>query len=63
MICWRGIRSVRMRLRQGLFLKQMCLGHCVAHNYYMHHDLLAGHTFCEDAVEAGVFPETRLSPQ
>jgi SynChlorMet cassette radical SAM/SPASM protein ScmF len=45
------------------FMKQVCLGHCVANNYYMHHDLLAGHTFCEDAAEAGVFPETRLSPR
>jgi SynChlorMet cassette radical SAM/SPASM protein ScmF len=42
-------------------MKNVCLGHCIASNYYTNHDLLAGHTFCEQANEAGVFPETRLS--
>lgn len=45
------------------FMKNVCLGQCIANNYYVYHDLLAGHKFCEDAAEAGVFPETRLFPE
>jgi hypothetical protein len=36
-------------------MNQVCPGLCVANNYYMNHHLLAGHTFCEDAAEAGGF--------
>lgn len=42
------------------FMKKICLGQCIAGNYYISHDLLAGHKFCEDAVMVGVFPATRL---
>lgn len=40
-------------------LKNVCLGSCVANNYYVEKDLLAGHKFCEDAFKAGVFPMSR----
>ncbi len=41
-------------------MKNVCLGQCIAGNYYAYHDLLAGHKFCEDAADAGIFPGTRL---
>lgn len=40
-------------------VKKLCMGHCIANNYYIEKDLLAGHKFCEDALKAGVFPMTR----
>jgi len=43
-------------------LKSMCLGSCVAQNYYRSHDLLGAFWFCEQAEEAGLFPESRLIP-
>jgi SynChlorMet cassette radical SAM/SPASM protein ScmF len=42
-------------------IRNVCLGQCVANNYYVYHDILAGHKFCEDAHSAGVFPRTRLA--
>ncbi|MBF0526215.1 MAG: SynChlorMet cassette radical SAM/SPASM protein ScmF [Deltaproteobacteria bacterium] len=42
-------------------VRNVCLGHCVANNYYVEQDLLAGHKFCQDAVDAGEFPATRLA--
>ena len=42
-------------------VKNVCIGQCVANNYYVEKDLLAGHKFCEDALKAGVFPMTRLA--
>lgn len=41
-------------------MKNICIGQCVANNYYAKKDLLAGHKFCEDAFKSGYFPETRL---
>jgi len=61
------LNDLREHLPDGLkgicarcLMKNICLGQCIAGNYYVYHDLLAGHKFCEDAVEAGLFPETRL---
>ena len=39
-----------------------CLASCVANNYYRHHDLLAPFWYCEEALQAGLFPTTRLRP-
>ncbi|MDD1730007.1 MAG: SynChlorMet cassette radical SAM/SPASM protein ScmF [Methanospirillum sp.] len=41
-------------------MKNICIGQCIANNYYVKKDLLAGHKFCEDAFESGLFPQTRL---
>ncbi len=43
------------------FMKKICLGQCIAGNYYVYQDLMAGNKFCEDALETGVFPVTRLN--
>jgi SynChlorMet cassette radical SAM/SPASM protein ScmF len=63
-----------LRIRDGLpgklngicgrcLLNAMCLGSCVAQNYYRSKDLLGAFWFCEQAEEAGLFPESRLIPE
>ncbi len=37
-----------------------CLGKCAAMNYYEAGSLYAGHSFCQEAYELGLFPENRL---
>ena len=61
------LNEIRSHLPNGLkgicgrcLMKNICLGNCIAGNYYAYHDLLAGHKFCEDAADAGIFPRTRL---
>jgi len=41
-------------------MKNVCLGYCIAQNYYRSKDLWAPFWFCEDAEAAGLFPETRI---
>ena len=43
-------------------MKGICLGSCVAQNYYSSKDLRAPFWYCEEARTAGLFPETRLKP-
>jgi SynChlorMet cassette radical SAM/SPASM protein ScmF len=63
-----ALAEIRDRLPRELkgicsrcLMKNVCLGQCVANNYYAYHDLLAGHRFCEEAAGAGMFPGTRPS--
>jgi SynChlorMet cassette radical SAM/SPASM protein ScmF len=66
---WRSA-PVLEELRQGLpermggvcgdcLLKGVCLGSCIAQNYYGSGDLWAPFWYCEQAREKGLFPETR----
>lgn len=41
-------------------LKERCLGNCVAENYYLSGRLNASYWFCQDALEQGLFPLSRL---
>ena len=41
-------------------MKHLCLGSCIAQNYYRTHSLWAPFWFCEQASAAGLFPESRL---
>lgn len=41
-------------------LKHLCLGSCIAQNYYKSRSLWAPFWFCEQASEAGLFPDSRL---
>ena len=41
-------------------MKHLCLGSCIAHNYYRANSLWAPFWFCEEAQSAGLFPESRL---
>jgi SynChlorMet cassette radical SAM/SPASM protein ScmF len=62
--------SVLLELRAGLpdklegicgncLMKKICLGSCIAQNYYRNRNLWAPFWYCEEARETGVFPETR----
>ncbi|MBN2199964.1 MAG: SynChlorMet cassette radical SAM/SPASM protein ScmF [Candidatus Aminicenantes bacterium] len=42
-------------------MKTLCLGSCVAQNYYSTHDLFSPFWFCEEARKKGLFPESRLA--
>jgi SynChlorMet cassette radical SAM/SPASM protein ScmF len=41
------------------FMRRICLGSCVAQNYYTHKSLWAPFWFCDQAERAGLFPKTR----
>ena len=66
---WRE-HPVLLELRAGLperlegvcsdcLMKRVCLGSCVAQNYYRSHDLWAPFWFCEEAEALGLFPASR----
>ena len=40
-------------------MKALCLGSCIAQNYYKSNNLWAPFWYCEEAEKAGLFPETR----
>jgi SynChlorMet cassette radical SAM/SPASM protein ScmF len=63
--------STLKQLREGLpfqltgicgqcLMKHRCLGSCIAQNYYRSGSMWSSFWFCEQAKEAGLFPETRL---
>jgi len=63
------LRQIRMGLPgklQGVcsecVMKHICMGSCVAQNYYRHRDLWAPYWYCEEAYNRGLFPKTRLRP-
>jgi SynChlorMet cassette radical SAM/SPASM protein ScmF len=41
------------------FMRRICLGSCIAQNYYTHKSLWAPFWFCDQAERAGLFPKTR----
>jgi SynChlorMet cassette radical SAM/SPASM protein ScmF len=41
-------------------MRHLCLGSCIAQNYYEKGNLWAPFWFCQQAEEAGLFPESRL---
>jgi len=66
--------AVLLELREGLphriegicgdcLMKGICLGSCVAQNYYRSRRIWAPYWFCEEAYKQGLFPETRLLPK
>jgi SynChlorMet cassette radical SAM/SPASM protein ScmF len=68
---WRNT-PVLQQLREGLpsrlegvcgqcLLKSLCLGQCIAHNYYFERNIWAAHAVCKAAYEHGLFPENRLA--
>jgi SynChlorMet cassette radical SAM/SPASM protein ScmF len=65
---------VLLELREGLpkrlqgicgdcLMKKLCLGSCVAQNYYRREIIWAPFWFCEEAQKLGLFPESRTSPE
>lgn len=66
--------SMLCEIREGLpnhlegvcgncLMKFKCLGSCIAQNYYRSKNLWAPFWFCEDALNAGLFPETRIAAE
>ena len=43
-------------------MKKICLGSCIAQNYYGSKNLWSPYWYCEEAGKAGLFPETRMEP-
>ncbi len=67
---WRNTPILK-ELREGLphrfegicgecVMKGICLGSCVAQNYYRDKNLWAGFWYCEEAKARGLFPESRI---
>ncbi|UCG63714.1 MAG: SynChlorMet cassette radical SAM/SPASM protein ScmF [Deltaproteobacteria bacterium] len=63
--------SVLLELREGLphrlhgicsdcLMKEICLGSCIAQNYYKTKSMWAPYWFCEEARKRGLFPEARM---
>jgi SynChlorMet cassette radical SAM/SPASM protein ScmF len=44
----------------GCVMRSICLGSCVAQNYYSTKSLWAGYWYCEQAKRLGLFPGTRV---
>jgi SynChlorMet cassette radical SAM/SPASM protein ScmF len=44
-------------------MKGLCLGTCVAQNYYRAKNLWAPYWYCDKAWHGGIFPETRIPPK
>lgn len=64
---------ILLKIREGLpdhldgvcgrcLMKNLCLGNCLAQNYYTAKNLFAPYYYCNEAFKAGLFPETRLAP-
>jgi len=43
-------------------MKKMCLGECVANNYFVHRNVFGSYWFCEEAHKRKLFPASRLIP-
>jgi SynChlorMet cassette radical SAM/SPASM protein ScmF len=64
--------AVLVQLREGIpgrlqgicgecLMKRVCLGHCLAQNFYRTKSLWASNWYCEEAAKRTLFPETRIS--
>jgi len=47
---------------KNCLVKGICLGSCIAQNYYTTHNIWSSFWFCEEAKKMGIFPKNRLSP-
>jgi SynChlorMet cassette radical SAM/SPASM protein ScmF len=69
---WETTKALN-QLREGLpgrlegicedcLMKGVCLGSCIAQNYYKSKRLWAPFWYCEEARKVGLFPDTRMRP-
>ena len=69
-----GKTPVLLELREGIphkldgvcgrcLMKEICLGSCLAQNYYRSKSLWKPFWFCDEAYNQGLFPETRIPPK
>jgi SynChlorMet cassette radical SAM/SPASM protein ScmF len=54
-----GIPSRLKGICQECVMKGVCLGNCIAQNYYRSRDLWAAFWYCEEAERLGLFPQAR----
>jgi SynChlorMet cassette radical SAM/SPASM protein ScmF len=47
----------------GCLMRGVCLGSCVAQNYYHSKNIWAGFWYCEEALKRGLFPDSRIAPK
>ena len=66
--------SLLLEIRRGMphrlegicrtcLMKKMCLGSCIAQNYYRHKSLWSSFWYCQDAQRLGLFPKSRATPE
>ena len=66
--------SLLLEIREGMphrlegicgncLIKKICLGSCVAQNYYRHKSLWSSFWHCQDAQRLGLFPKSRAIPE
>jgi SynChlorMet cassette radical SAM/SPASM protein ScmF len=66
--------SLLLEIRQGMphrlegicencLMKKICLGSCIAQNYYRHKSLWSSFWYCEEAQSLGLFPKSRTLQQ
>jgi SynChlorMet cassette radical SAM/SPASM protein ScmF len=65
---------VLLEIREGLprrlegicgdcLMNEICLGSCIAQNYYTSKSIWAPFWFCQEAQKLGLFPDTRIPPK
>jgi len=70
---WKS-NPVLLEIRRGLparlegvckdcIMRPLCLGSCIAQNYYRTRQLWSSYWYCEEAYMQGLFPDSRLVPQ
>jgi SynChlorMet cassette radical SAM/SPASM protein ScmF len=47
----------------GCLMKNICLGSCIAQNFYRHKSLWSPFWYCEEAQRLGLFPDSRIMPE
>ena len=57
-----GIPEKLEGICKDCIMKNMCLGHCVANNYFVNRNLFAPFWYCEEAYKQKLFPKSRLTP-
>ncbi|UCD84936.1 MAG: hypothetical protein JSU92_01730, partial [Deltaproteobacteria bacterium] len=69
---WNNNRVLR-EIREGIpdrfegicsdcLMRRVCLGYCLAYNYYINKNFWAPSWYCREARRKGLFPETRIAP-
>ncbi|MHB8910162.1 MAG: SynChlorMet cassette radical SAM/SPASM protein ScmF [Syntrophales bacterium] len=59
----RGLPKELQGICAECVMKHVCMGSCVAQNYYRNRDLWAPYWYCEEAHRRGLFPKTRRRPE
>jgi hypothetical protein len=48
---------------ESCLMKNICLGSCIAQNYYRHKNIWSSFWYCQEAHRLGLFPEPRITPK